>query len=73
MAEETQTSSNKHRLVDRDRNSDRSPPELTGNRSNDKNRRQQLLLETERKGSNIDDSINPRRFGFYIIPSDLRQ
>ncbi|KAG2247098.1 hypothetical protein Bca4012_089937 [Brassica carinata] len=62
----------RHRLVGRDRNFDRSPPELTGNRSNDQNRRQQLLDETEHKGSNTDASIDPRRFGFDNIPSDLK-
>lgn len=62
----------RHRLVDRDRNFDRSPPELTGNRSNDQNCRQQLLDETEHKGSNTDASIDPRRFGFDNIPSDLK-
>lgn len=56
----------------RDRNFDRSPPELPGNRSNDQNRRQQLLVETEHKGSNTDASIDPRRFGFDNIPSDLK-
>ncbi|KAF2560460.1 hypothetical protein F2Q70_00015991 [Brassica cretica] len=38
----------------------------------DQNRRQQLLVETEHKGSNTDASIDPRRFGFDNIPSDLK-
>ena len=62
----------RNRFVGRDRNFDRSPPELPGNRSNDQNRRQQLLVETEHKGSNTDASIDPRRFGFDNIPSDLK-